>query len=151
MENKTKLIIMAIFGLVVIILAWYVLFELSPQGPQPQPYVTNITIINSNGTNVNGVYIINGSVQNKNPFNITVVDINATGFSSNGSVVNTGAVLHYHHQLLREELQILPYHYTILKISSQHTRYMLKMHLSEIIFKQSSLNIITAKKHFNNK
>lgn len=82
---------MAIFGLIVIILAWYVLFELGPQGPQPQPYVTNITIINSNGTNVNGVYIINGSVQNKNPFNITVVDINATGFSSNGSVVNTGA------------------------------------------------------------
>jgi len=91
MENNTKLIIMAIFGLVVIILAWYVLFELGPQGPQPQPYVTNITIINSNGTNVNGVYIINGSVQNKNPFNITVVDINASGFSSNGSVVNTGA------------------------------------------------------------
>jgi len=91
MEKNRKLIIIAIFALIVIILSWYIFFELTPQGPQPQPYVTNITIINSTGTNVNGVYIINGSVQNKNPFNITVVDINATGLSSNGSVVSTGS------------------------------------------------------------
>jgi len=91
MDKNTRLIILAIFGLVVIIAGGYFLFGSVPQGPQTQPYITNITIINSNGSNINGVYVINGSVQNKNPFNISVVNINATGYSSNSSVVDTGS------------------------------------------------------------
>jgi len=91
MDKNTRLIILAIFGLVVIIAGGYFLFGSVPQGPQTQPYITNIKIINSNGSNINGVYVINGSVQNKNPFNISVVNINATGYSSNSSVVDTGS------------------------------------------------------------
>lgn len=91
MDKNNRVIILAIVGLVVIIAAWYFLFETVPHGPQPQPFVTNITIINSTGSNINGVYVINGVLQNNNPFNITVVDINSTGYSNNGSMVTTGS------------------------------------------------------------
>jgi hypothetical protein len=37
------------------------------------------------------VYVINGVLQNNNPFNITVVDINSRGYSNNGSMVTTSS------------------------------------------------------------
>ena len=57
MDKNNRVIILAIVGLVVIIAAWYFLFETVPHGPQP--FVTNITIINSTGSNINGVYVVN--------------------------------------------------------------------------------------------
>lgn len=90
MNKNTKWMIWSVFIVGIFLVAWYFLFQSVPQGPEPQPFVSNITILNSNGSNINGVYVINGIVQNKNPFNITVVNLNATGYSSNGTTVDTG-------------------------------------------------------------
>jgi LEA14-like dessication related protein len=90
MNKNTKLMILAFVIIVVFLAAWYLLFQSVPQGPEPQPFVSNITVLSSNGSNINGIYVINGVVQNKNSFNITVVNLNATGYSSNGSIVSTG-------------------------------------------------------------
>jgi|GEM_PF-5252474 len=90
MNKNTKLMILAVVIIVIFLAAWYLLFQSVPQGPEPQPFVSNITVLSSNGSNTNGIYVINGVVQNKNPFNITVVNLNATGYSSSGSTVSTG-------------------------------------------------------------
>lgn len=90
MNKNTRWILWAVFIVVVILAAWYFLFQSVPQGPEPQPFVSNITILSSNGSNINGVYVINGLVQNKNPYNVTVVNLNASGYGSNGTMVDTG-------------------------------------------------------------
>jgi hypothetical protein len=90
MNKNTKLMILAFVIIVVFLAAWYLLFQSVPQGPEPQPFVSNITVLSSNGSNINGIYVINGVVQNKNSFNITVVNLNATGYSSSGNIVSTG-------------------------------------------------------------
>ena len=90
MDRNGKLMILGVIGLIVIFTGLYFLFQLVPQGPHPQPFVSNITVLNSNGSNINGVYVINGVVENKNTFNITVVNLNATGYDANGFEVDTG-------------------------------------------------------------
>jgi hypothetical protein len=91
MDKNKRLLLLSLVGLVVIIFAGYTLFQSVPKGPEPQPLVANISIINSNASNINGVYVINGVVKNNNPYNISVVDLNGTGYSSNGTMVDTGA------------------------------------------------------------
>jgi LEA14-like dessication related protein len=89
MDRNRKTLILGV-GLIVFIAALYIIFLSAPQGPNPQPFVSNITVVNSNGSNINGVYVLNGVVENKNPFSISVVNLNATGFNANGSAVTTG-------------------------------------------------------------
>ena len=88
-NGTTKWMILAVF-LAGAILVGYFIFYSIPQGPEPQPFVSNITVLSSNGSNINGIYVINGVVQNKNPFSIKVVNLNATGYSSNNMIVDTG-------------------------------------------------------------
>lgn len=90
MDRNVKLLIYSILGLIIVIGAYYILIHSAPQGTVPQAYVSNITVVNSNGSNVNGVFVINGVLKNNNQFNITVVNLNASGFSSNGTLVDTG-------------------------------------------------------------
>jgi LEA14-like dessication related protein len=90
MDRNRKNLIFGV-GLIVLISVLYFIFLSAPQGPNPQPFVSNITVVNSNGSNINGVYVLNGVVENKNPFSITVVNLNATGFNVNGSAVTTGS------------------------------------------------------------
>ncbi len=90
MDKNKRLLLLSIVGLVVIIIAGYILFQSAPKGPEPQPLVANISIINSNASNINGVYVINGVVKNNNPYNISVVNLNGTGYNSNGTMVDTG-------------------------------------------------------------
>jgi len=90
MNRNGKLMILGVIGLIVIFNGLYFLFQLVPQGPHPQAFVSNITVLNSTGSNINGVYVINGVVENKNTFNITVVNLNATGYDANGFEVDTG-------------------------------------------------------------
>lgn len=52
--------------------------------------MSNISILSSNASNINGVYVINGVVKNNNQFNISVVNLNGSGYTSNGSLVDTG-------------------------------------------------------------
>lgn len=85
-----KLLIYSVLGLIVVIVAYYILIFTVPQGTEPQAYVSNITVLNSSGSNVNGVYVINGIVKNNNQFNITVVNLNASGYNGNGTLVDTG-------------------------------------------------------------
>jgi len=89
MYNK-KLVAITILVIIIISAAVYYFVVLIPHGPTAQPYLSNITITNSSGSNVNGVYIINGTVQNMNNFSITVVNLNATGYNINGTIVDTG-------------------------------------------------------------
>jgi hypothetical protein len=88
-KNKSSLIL-SIVGLVVVIFAGYILFQSAPMGPKTEPFVGNITIISSNASNINGVYVINGVVKNNNPFQISVVNLNGTGYNSKGTMVDTG-------------------------------------------------------------
>ncbi len=90
MDRNRKTMIFGL-GLIVFIGVLYFIFLSAPQGPNPQPFVSNITVVNSNGSNINGVYVINGVVENKNPFSVTVVNLNATGFNTNSSSVTTGS------------------------------------------------------------
>lgn len=90
MDRNTKMLIYSILGLIFVVGAYYFLIMSAPQGTVPQAYVSNITVVNSNGSNINGVYVINGVVTNKNQFNISVVNLNATGYNSNGTLVDTG-------------------------------------------------------------
>ena len=90
MDNNVKYLTLSIIGLIVIVAGYVLLFQSAPQGPVAQSYVSNLTIINSNGSNINGVFVINGVVQNNNPFNITVINLNASGYNSSGKLVDTG-------------------------------------------------------------
>jgi hypothetical protein len=89
MDKNTKWIIFVVI-IVCVLAALYAQLHPLPQGSEPQPLVSNITVVNSNGSYINGVYVINGTLQNKNPFKILVVNLNATGYSNNGSIVDTG-------------------------------------------------------------
>lgn len=89
-DRNLKWLIYCILGLIVVIGAYYILIQYAPQGTVPQAYTSNITIVNSSGSNINGVFVINGVVKNNNQFNITVVNLNATGFNSSGVQVDTG-------------------------------------------------------------
>ncbi len=77
-------------GLIVIVVGYVILIQSAPQGPVAQTYVSNLTIINSNGSNINGVFVISGVVQNNNPFNISVINLNASGYNSTGKLIDTG-------------------------------------------------------------
>ncbi len=90
MDNNVKYLTLSIIGLIVIVAGYIVLIQSAPQGPVAQSYVSNLTIINSNGSNINGVFVINGVVQNNNPFNISVINLNASGYNSTGKLVDTG-------------------------------------------------------------
>ena len=89
MDRNTEWIVVVVI-IVGFFVALYLLYHPVPQGLESPALVDNITVINSNGTNVNGVYVINGTVLNKNPFKILVVDLNATGYNKSGSAVDTG-------------------------------------------------------------
>jgi hypothetical protein len=89
MDKNTKWIILVVI-IVGVLVALYFQFHTVPQGPESQSFVSNITLVSSNGSYSNGVYIINGIVHNKNSFSILVVNINATGYNANGSIVDTG-------------------------------------------------------------
>ena len=89
MDKNTKWILFVVI-IVGVLAALYSQLHPLPQGTEPQPLISNITVVSSNGSNINGVYVINGNLQNKNPFNILVVNLNATGYSKNGSIVDTG-------------------------------------------------------------
>ena len=89
MDRNTEWIIVAVI-VVGFFFALYLQFHPVPQGPESPALVSNIIVVNSNGTNMNGVYVINGTVLNKNPFNILVVDLNATSYNKSGSIVDTG-------------------------------------------------------------
>jgi hypothetical protein len=90
MERNGKLMILGVVGLIIIFSGLYFLFQLVPQGPNPEAFVSNITVVSSNGSNSIGIYVINGVVENKNPFTIKVVSLNATGYNAEGFVVTTG-------------------------------------------------------------
>ncbi len=90
MDNNVKYLTLSIIGLIVIVAGYVFLIQSAPQGPVAQSYVSNLTIINSNGSNINGVFVINGVVKNNNPFNISVINLNASGYNSTGKLVDTG-------------------------------------------------------------
>ena len=90
MDNNVKYLTLSIIGLIVVVAGYFILIQSAPQGPVAQSYVSNLTIINSNGSNINGIFVINGVVQNNNPFNIMVVNLNASGYNSTGKLVDTG-------------------------------------------------------------
>jgi LEA14-like dessication related protein len=90
MDNNVKYLALSIIGLIVIAAGYVILIQSAPQGPVAQPYVSNLTILSSNGSNINGIFVINGVVHNNNPFNITVINLNASGYNSSGKLVDTG-------------------------------------------------------------
>jgi hypothetical protein len=47
MNKNTKLMILAAVIIVIFLAAWYLLFQSVPQGPEPQPFVSNITVLSS--------------------------------------------------------------------------------------------------------
>ena len=55
MDNNVKYLTLSIIGLMVIVVGYVFLIQSVPQGPVTQPYLSNLTIINSNGSNINGI------------------------------------------------------------------------------------------------
>jgi LEA14-like dessication related protein len=88
-DQQTRNLILVSVIIIAVAIA-LIIATLLPQGPLPNPAVVNLAIISSNGSNVNGIYVIKGIVQNNNKFSVGVVNLNATGFDQNGKIINTG-------------------------------------------------------------